>query len=300
MADRVGQRFGHYRLLKLLGTGGFAEVYLGEHLHLNTLAAIKVLLARIAQQDAENFRTEARTIARLEHPNIVRVLDFGVEGDIPYLVMNYAPNGSLREHLPKGVPLPLERILSYIKQVADALQYAHDERLIHRDVKPENMLLSKRNEVLLSDFGISIAVRTTIQQEVAGTAPYMAPEQIDGKPRIASDQYSLGIVVYEWLTGDKPFHGSFIEVCSQHLRTAPPPLHTKVPAISPLVEQVVLTALAKEPEQRFGSVKAFARALEQASQVDKIALTTPYSTLSTQVCQRCGTFTLPTNRPVKD
>src|SRR5712691_9568960 len=106
MADRVGQHFGNYRLIKLLGKGGFAEVYLGEHIHLNTQAAIKVLQLRLADKEVEDFRNEARTIARLEHPNIVRVLDDGVEGDIPFLVMGYAPNGSLRDYLPRGVPLP--------------------------------------------------------------------------------------------------------------------------------------------------------------------------------------------------
>jgi serine/threonine protein kinase len=292
-ADRVGQRFGNYRLIKLLGKGGFAEVYLGEHIHLNTQAAIKVLLTRIAEKDLQDFRAEALTIARLEHPNIVRVLDFDVEGDIPFLVMSYAPNGSLRDHLPRGTPLLLQRIVPYVKQVAEALQYAHDQRLVHRDVKPENMLLGKHNEVLLSDFGISTVARTSIKQEVAGTAPYMSPEQIQGKPRAASDQYSLGIVVYEWLTGDRPFHGSFIEVCSQHVLAAPPPLHTKVPTIPSIVEQVVLTALAKEPDQRFGSVRAFAHALEQVSRPEQSSAMMPHGIPLAQVCQRCGTLLPP-------
>src|ERR1700680_1829415 len=118
---------------------------------------------------------------------------------------------------PKDTTLPLPTVVSYVKQIADALQYAHDEKLIHRDIKPENMLIGRRNEVLLSDFGIALIAQTSryqSTQDVIGTVAYMAPEQIQGKPRPASDLYSVGIVVYEWLTGDRPFHGSFTELCT--------------------------------------------------------------------------------------
>src|SRR5437667_5447232 len=148
MADLSGQQLGNYQLIRLLGEGGFAEVYLGEHIHLGTQAAIKVLHTQLTSDDMEQFRTEARTIAHLEHPHIVRILDFGVEDKIPFLVMSYAPNGTLRQRQPKGMQLPLATIVSYVKQVADALQYAHDENFIHRDVKPGNMLLDRRNEIL--------------------------------------------------------------------------------------------------------------------------------------------------------
>src|SRR5207248_4398447 len=127
----------------------------------------------------------------------------------------------------KGSVLPLGTIVSYVQQVASALQYAHDERLIHRDIKPENMLLGRRDELLLSDFGIAILVQSSryqSTQDMAGTMAYMAPEQIQGKPRPASDQYSLGIVVYEWISGDRPFHGSLSEMVGQHLSAPPPSL----------------------------------------------------------------------------
>src|SRR5579863_2330758 len=228
MGDRDGQQLGNYRLLRLLGQGGFAEVYLGEHMRLGTLAAIKILHNRIIESDeVEHFQMEARTIAHLEHPHIVRVLDFDVQGSIPFLVMGYAPNGNLRQRHPKDIPLPLNTILDYVKQVADALQYAHEQKLIHRDIKPENMLIGRHNEILLSDFGIAlIAQSSRLQstQEVAGTAHYMAPEQLQGKPRLASDQYSLAVVVYKWLCGKRPFQGSFTEIVSQHVLTPPPPL----------------------------------------------------------------------------
>ena len=273
MVDRVGQQLGNYRLIRLLGEGGFAEVYLGEHIHLNTRAAIKVLQTQLAKDDLEKFRDEARTIAHLVHPHIVRVLEFDIEDKIPFLVMDYAPNGTLRQRHPKGMPIPLSTIVYYVKQLADALQYAHDKKLIHRDIKPENMLLGQHNEVLLSDFGIALVAQSSRyenMQGVAGTVAYMAPEQLQGKPRLASDQYSLGIVVYEWLSGDRPFHGGFVEIASQHMLVPPPPLCEKVPAISSPVEAVVLRALSKDPQQRFASVQAFANALEQASKLTQL------------------------------
>jgi serine/threonine protein kinase len=269
MADRVGQQLGKYRLARLLGQGGFAEVYLATHIHLGTEAAIKVLHTQLATPgDMEKFRQEAQTIAKLVHPNIVRVLDFDVADNVPYLVMDYAPNGSMRQRQPAGTRLAPLDVLPYLAQIADALQYAHDQKLVHRDIKPENMLLGRRNDVLLSDFGIAVAAQSTSMQKtmgVAGTAAYMAPEQLQGKPRPSSDLYSLAVVVYEWLTGERPFQGGFTEVASQHLFTPPPPLREKAPDIEPAVEQVVLTALAKDPKERFGSVRAFANAFIQAS-----------------------------------
>ncbi len=269
MSDRVGQQLGKYRLDRRLGQGGFAEVYLATHVHLGTEAAIKVLHAQLATPgEMEAFRQEAQTIAKLVHPNIVRVLDFDVAEQVPYLVMDYAPNGSMRQRLPAGTRLAPQEVIPYLAQIADALQYAHDQKLVHRDIKPENMLLGRRNDVLLTDFGIAVAAQSTSEQKtmgVAGTAAYMAPEQLQGKPRPSSDLYSLAVVIYEWLAGERPFQGSFTEVASQHLFTPPPSLRQKVPGIDPAVEQVVMTALAKDPKDRFGSVRAFGTAFIQAS-----------------------------------
>ena len=276
--NRSGQQLGNYRLIRLLGQGAFADVYLGEHIYLKTQAAIKILQIRLAGDDMQGFLTEARTIASLKHPHIVRVLDFGVEGTTPFLVMDYAPLGTLRQRYPTGTRLPLATIVSYVKQVASALQYAHDRKLIHRDIKPENMLLESVNEILLSDFGIALFVQSSdyqTTQETAGTVPYMAPEQLQGKPRPASDQYALGIVVYEWVSGDRPFHGSFSEMYSQHLLVPPPPLSEKVPAVSREIETVVQKALAKDPQQRFKRVQNFAMAFEEAYQGKLPPLVTP-------------------------
>src|SRR5947209_1046394 len=270
MAERLGQQLGNYLLTRLLGEGGFAEVYLGEHIHLGTVAAVKVLHAQLTTNDVAQFNNEARTIAHLEHPHIVRVLDYGVENKTPFLVLIHAANGSLRQRHPKGTVLSLGEVVSYIQQLAPALQYAHDEKLIHRDIKPENMLLGRNNEVLLSDFGIAVAAQSSNFQsakDMAGTISYMATEQIQGKPRRASDQYSLGIVFYEWFCGECPFRGSFVEVASQHVLVPPPPLREKNSSIAPEIEQVVMKALEKESDKRYASVQAFATALEQASQM---------------------------------
>ena len=161
MADRTGQQFGNYRLVALLGQGGYAEVYLGQHLRLNQQAAIKVLHAHLTETEAEHFQQEAQTIATLTHPGIVRVFDYDVQEGVPFLVMDYAPNGTLRRRYPRGSLVPLAVIVSAVKQVADALQYAHEQKFIHRDVKPENMLLGRREEVLLSDFGIATLAQST-------------------------------------------------------------------------------------------------------------------------------------------
>ncbi|HEX9135244.1 MAG TPA: serine/threonine-protein kinase [Ktedonobacteraceae bacterium] len=269
MTDHSGQQLGNYHLLRLLGQGGFADVYLGEHVYLNTQAAIKVLHTQLTQDMRVHFLGEAQTIARLRHPHIVRVLDFGVENMIPFLVMEYAPNGTLRQLYPRGSRLSLPLIVSYIKQIAGALQHAHDQRLIHRDVKPENMLLGQNNQVLLSDFGIATIAHTSHSlhtQDFSGTIAYMAPEQIQGKSRPASDQYALAVISYEWLTGHCPFQGSFAEIASQHMFAPIPPLQTSYQALPPDVERVLRMALAKDPEVRFVRVEAYASALEQACQ----------------------------------
>jgi serine/threonine protein kinase len=271
MSNLVGKQLGNYRLISSLGRGGFAEVYLGEHLRIKNLrAAIKVLHTHLVHEEIEQFQQEASLIAGLVHPNIVRVLDFDVADGTPFLVLDYAPHGSLRKLYPRGIRLPLESVLSFVQQVADALQLAHDQRLIHRDVKPENMLLGARNEVLLSDFGIATIAHSTSSMNIEatmGTFAYMAPEQIQGKPRPASDQYALGVTVYQWLTGTMPFQGSTTEIIAQHLTILPPPLRSHRPELAPDVEHVALTALAKDPKQRFASVKAFAVALHAATRL---------------------------------
>lgn len=269
MSDQVGQRLGNYQLIRYLGSGSFADVYLGEQVYLQTQAAVKVLHARLNTEDLDDFLAEARTIAHLVHPAIVRVLDFGVQDSTPYLVMDYAPNGTLRQRHAGSGPLPLQTVLPYVKQVAAALHYAHFDKVIHRDVKPDNILVGQYNTILLSDFGLATMAHNSLSEKtggVAGTMVYMALEQLRGKPRPASDQYSLAVTVYEWLTGTLPFRGSLSAIAYQIATAQPPSLREQVPSIAPAVEQVVLRGLAKDPRQRFANVQEFGNALERASE----------------------------------
>ena len=273
MIDLVGHQLGNYRVLRLLGRGGFANVYLGEQVHLKNNAALKVVRAAFTEEQSAAFLQEARILARLRHPHIVRVLDFAVEAGTAYLVLEYAPGGTLRTLCPKGTRLPLATMLRVVKQVVSALQYAHDQGLIHRDVKPENLLLGPQGEILLSDFGLAVFAPDThlysaqaIVTSGAGTSPYLAPEQLQGQPQPASDQYALGAVIYEWLTGTPPFQGTPVTVAMQQLSTPPPALRPQLPDLSPAVDEVVLRALAIEPEQRFACVHDLGTALERAVQ----------------------------------
>src|SRR5260370_3084275 len=277
MADRIGQQLGNYRLIRLLGQGGFADVYLGEHIHLKSHAALKILHISLSDEEQTAFLKEAKMLVLLTHPHIIRILDFAIADNVPFMVTEFAPNGNLREHHPTGSRLPLETINTYVQQVSAALQYAHDHELVHCDIKPQNILLDRHFKIVLSDFGLSVM---TSQQHssysthdmaqrverVAGTTLYLAPEQLHGHPQAASDQYALGIVVYEWLCGSPPFQGSHLEIALQHLSIPPPLLRTQAPDIPAEIEQVVQRALAKEPEQRFVRVQDFATALEQIIQ----------------------------------
>jgi serine/threonine protein kinase len=267
VTDYTGQYIDDYHLIRLLGTGTFGEVYLGEHLSDQTQVAVKMF--SLHRGNLKTFVKEVSLVFRLEHPSIIHLQAFGISpDDIPYLIMDYAPNGTLRQRHPKGTRLPLNTIISYLHPLAEALQYAHDKRVIHRDVKPENVLIGQDGEVLLSDFGVAVTApleRSLSTQSLAGTVPYIAPEQIRGKPQAASDQYALGIMAYEWLCGTRPFQGAEWEILDQHQSCQPPSLCEKLPDLSPMVEEVILKALAKEPQERFARIKDFVIALQQCS-----------------------------------
>jgi len=275
MQNRIGQQFGAYRLLRFLGKGGFAEVYLGEHVYMQSKAAVKVLNAPLGTSEAQSFLQEARTLAKLEHANIVGIKEFAIEEGFPFLVMNYASNGTLHLRHDRGQRVPLETIVPYVLQIASALQYAHDRQIVHRDVKPENMLIDNNGTILLSDFGIAILSSSTHSHTgQAGTYLYMAPEQITGKALPASDQYALGITVYEWLCGEAPFVGSATEITAKHMNILPQPVHQRGIAIRPQVEGVIARALAKDPRQRFASVQEFALTLQNSSNTQLVLLIT--------------------------
>src|SRR5947209_4497559 len=186
MSDRLGQQIGNYRLVKLLGKGGFAQVYLGQHVRLTSKqAAIKIL--HLLDVDVRRFQEEAETTEQLVHPHIVRLLDFDIEEGTPFLVLDFAPGGSLRTRHPKGSIVPLATVGEYLKELAPALQHAHDQHILHRDIKPDNILVGRQGELLLSDFGIAELTqtgRTTLSSAygIGGTPYYMAPEMFRGKP----------------------------------------------------------------------------------------------------------------------
>lgn len=269
MSDRTGQHFGNYRILRFLDHGGFGDVYLGEHRYLKRAAALKILRVQVSEKNARRFLDEAVTHACLRHAHIVRVLDFDVQDGFPFLVLDYITGGSLRQPHPRTTPLlPLSTAINYIEQVASALQYAHNHSVIHRDVKPGNILLDG-DQLLLGDFGLALFTEIPellSTQDPVGTAPYTAPEQMQGKPEFASDQYSLGIVAYEWITGVFPFKGNALWIAEQHRSTPPPPLRQHRPDLPIEIERVVLKALAKDPHNRYPSVIAFANALTRSYQ----------------------------------
>jgi eukaryotic-like serine/threonine-protein kinase len=266
----LGQQVGEYRLMYKLGGGSFGTVYLAEHVYEHTRAAVKVLAVPVTKsEDFKDFINEARMI-KLHHPHIVPLLNFGTSGDdLPFLVMEYASGGTLRDRHPKGERVPLSTIVSYVDQLASALQYAHDHRVIHRDVKPENILVRADGTLLVSDFGVAKFLEQSVlisQQTQVGTPMYVAPEQHMGYPCFASDQYALAVVVYEWICGVRPFQGTALGLALQHMNTPPPRLRGYLPGLSEEVERVVLKALAKVPEDRFESIQKFADALHQAVQ----------------------------------
>lgn len=242
---RAGQQFGNYRLLHLLAQDPFAEVYLGEHVYLKTKAAIKVVQVGLTGEELERFLADVRVMAHLRHPHIIRVLEFGVQAEQPFLVMDYTSTNSLRQLHPQDSPLPLAIIRDYVRQIAPALQYAHDEGLLHCNLRPETILLGPHKQLLLSYSSTSVLDQSAIpthslptpDQGEARIVDYRAPEQLQGEPCAASDQYALAAMVYEWLGGQPS---------------------------SPAVEQVVLKALATGPQLRFATVSAFAHALEEA------------------------------------
>jgi eukaryotic-like serine/threonine-protein kinase len=268
-----GQRVGDYRLLHKLGGGGFADVYLAEQIYEDgKRVAIKLLTHLVGNTDGlhafTKFIQEARMI-HLKHPHIVPVHDFGISREgIPFLVMEYVSGGTLRDHHPKGTHVSLPTVLGYVRPLVSALQYLHDHRLLHCDVKPENMLLRAAGTLLLSDFSIVTVAHTTrsllLDEQLGGSLPYMAPERFHGQSLRESDQYSLGVVVYEWLSGHRPYEG-FAAFARLQGRQTPPPLRTQMPHLDPAVEQAVFRALDDDPSKRFGTVREFAAALEEAA-----------------------------------
>ncbi len=270
--DFTDNRLGSYQLQQLLGQSDTAEVYSAEDMLQHTQVAIKLTYGDWAGERADKFLAHSYVLTSMDHPHIVPISDFGIEQSAAYLVMEYMPYGNLRQSYPRGTQLSLEVVLHYVRQVASALMYVHELGLVHRDIKPHNMLLGSNGEIKLSDFGIAIKSHSVspvvgAARSFEGTVPYSPPEQLRGQSRRASDQYALAITVYEWLCGDWPFSGTFHEITHQHLFVQPPPLAEKGVNCPANIEQVIMRALEKEPEKRFPSIKYFADELEWAYKV---------------------------------
>lgn len=268
--DLTGQTLGQYRIIEKIGRGGMADVYRAFQPRLERYVAIKVLPPSLARGETflERFQREARAIARLNHPNILPVHDSGQEGELGYIVMRYVEGGTLQEML--GEPLPLHRVVEMITQVGGALDYAHQEGIIHRDVKPSNVLMDKGKWALLSDFGLAkmleAGVKLTETGAGIGTPAYMAPELGKGEPADErSDIYSLGIVLYEMLTGRVPFEAQTpMAVVIEHISTPLPVPRSINPDIPESVEQVLMKALAKDPADRYQRMGEMVTALQEA------------------------------------
>jgi serine/threonine protein kinase len=268
--ELLGQVIGKYRIEAFLGGGGQAKVYKAYHPALDTYVAIKVLPPYFAAEEGfvERFKQEARVIARLRHPNIVTVYDFGEEQGLTYIVMDYVVGGTLASRL--GRPLPLDTTLHIVEQIGRALDYAHSRGVIHRDIKPSNILMAREDWVLLSDFGIARVMEATVRLTRTGvgvgTPEYMSPEQGQGLPVDGrSDLYSLGILLYEMLTGYVPFKAETpFGTVLKHVTDPLPPPRIHNPNIPEAIEAVIVKALAKQPEERYPSVGEMLQALHEA------------------------------------
>lgn len=294
----IGKQLGAYLIQSRIGEGGMARVYKAYHTRLRREVALKVIASHIANQSdfQLRFEREAQLVASLEHHNIVAIYDFGEVEHITYLVMQYVGGGTLHEQLRARQSIDARRAAHYAQQMAQALHHAHQRGIVHRDVKPQNMLLSASDPdyLLLSDFGIArlfggsqevtpLAASNTAHDpaltdlsQIIGTAEYMAPEQAQRQPVDArTDVYALGIVLYQMLTGSTPFQATTTTgLMYQHVYVLPTPIRQVNPTIPEPLAAITAKALEKSPAARFPSAEAMAQALEAFMQ--PIAVTTPY------------------------
>ena len=270
----IGQQVGNYRITKEIASGAFGSVYQGKHIVFTDepIVAIKLLHAHLTStEERDRFFQEARLLKKLKHPYILPIIDAGIHQNFPYIVAEYAPNGSLRErlqHQPRR-PLLSEQAVTILSQVGQALHYAHQQNIVHRDLKPENILFNIKGDAVLADFGIATVLATASikQTAIMGTPAYMAPEQFKGIVSKEGDQYALGCIAYELFTGNKPFNApDFIALGFKHLTEYPIAPTRLNPQLPKHIEQAIFKAITKERTERHINCAAFISALK----------TTPY------------------------
>ncbi len=269
----IGKQVGNYRIVEIINSGAFGSVYKGKHLYFEHDPVVAIKLPRAAfhtEEERAEFMKEAQLQRQLQHPHILPILDAGFQDGIPYLVTMHAAGGSLRDRLVKrkGQPAPVDEAVGILTQVGQALRYAHQRQpsVVHRDLKPENILFDEKGHTLLADFGIAVllsSVRTGLVGS-SGTPPYMAPEQFEGLASPKSDQYALGCIAYELLTGRRLFNipnPTLEAFWYHHTKVEPvPPTHYN-PQLPAHIEQAILTALSKDRVNRHSDVSAFTQAL---------------------------------------
>jgi len=272
MSALIGQKFDRYQILELLGEGGMATVYKAYDTRLEREVAIKIIRREAFPPDQldmilKRFEREAKALGRFSHPNIVGVIDYGEYAGAPYLVMVYFSGGTLKEKL--GKPIPWRDAVKMILPIAHALEYVHDHHIINRDVKPSNILLTEKGQPMLTDFGLvklfegKDATSLTASGSGIGTPDYMAPEQWGGETSPQSDQYSLGVVLYEMVTGHRPYVADTpVGVLLKQVSEALPFPKDYVPDLPQNVESVLLKTLARKPEDRYPDMLVFANELQ--------------------------------------
>ncbi|SMB94670.1 serine/threonine protein kinase [Thermanaeromonas toyohensis ToBE] len=272
---------GRYEIKEALGGGGMAQVYRGEDRLLHRSVTIKILREQFASDKdfIARFQQEARSVAKLSHPNVVSIYDVGQEDGLYYLVMEYVEGRSLKEIIKERGHLSVREALDIALQICEALEHAHENGVIHRDVKPHNILITKHGRVKVTDFGIAQAMTEatlTYSGTLIGSVHYLAPEQARGEPTgVTVDIYALGVVLYEMVTGELPFQGDTpLAVALKHLQEEPRPPRELNPAIPPALERIILRALAKDPARRYptaAALRADLRALRSVLEEDDFA-----------------------------
>lgn len=266
----LGKRIsGRYKVLEMIGGGGMSNVYLAHDMILDRDVAIKVLRYDFSNEDDlhRRFQREALSATSLTHPNIVNIFDVGEDGDLHYLVMEFVEGKTLKQYITDSAPLPPSEAVDIMKQLTSAIAHAHQNQIIHRDIKPQNILMDGTHHVKITDFGIAMALSATSftqTNSVLGTVHYLSPEQARGGTATKkSDVYALGIVLYELLTGKLPFSGeSAVSIALKHLQTDTPSVRATNPNIPQSLENVVMKATAKDPRNRYQTVEQMQRDLQ--------------------------------------